>query len=111
MCYWLMPVSGTPIVTTTVQHVTSDDYHNPDLKHRIDKFNTQFSQRLDDTNFVLPGNDTDDYYPNDMYNIPLRRETPDRDSPIGDKQEPFKNLIGATFLLDPLRAPNNVNFL
>ncbi len=32
MCYWLMPVSGRPIVTSTVQHVTSEDYRNPDLK-------------------------------------------------------------------------------
>ena len=30
MCYWLMPVSGTPIITTTVQHVTSDNLRNHD---------------------------------------------------------------------------------
>ncbi len=107
MCYWLMPLSGIPI-TTTVQHVTSDDYRNPDLKHRINEFNTQLSQRLDNTIFVLPGNDINDYYPNNVYNITLQRETPDGDSPTRDEQEQFKNLNGATFLLDPLRAPNNV---
>ena len=113
MCYWLMPVSGIPIVTTTVQHVTADDYRDPDLNTRINEFNDQLCHRLDDTNFVLPGNDVD-YYPNDVYDIPLQRDTADGDLPTGDfdsandEQQVFDNLIGATFLLDPLRAPNNV---
>jgi hypothetical protein len=66
MCYWLMPVSGRLIITTTVQHMTAEDYHNPDLKERIDDFNTSLVAGLDDTNFVLPGNDIDHYYQHDI---------------------------------------------
>ena len=29
-------------------------YRNPELKARIDDFNTHLSEHLDDTNFVLP---------------------------------------------------------
>ena len=65
-CYWLMPVSDRPIVTTTVQHVTAEDYRNPDLKERIDDFNASLTGRLDDTNFILQGNDVDHYYENDI---------------------------------------------
>ncbi len=116
MCYWLMPISGTPIVTTTVQHVTLEDYRDPDLKERIEHFNTGFVTRLDDTNFILPGNDID-FYPHDIYDIPLHRETENGDSSNGDlssgdsvndEPEQFDKLIGSTFLLDPLAAPNNV---
>ena len=115
MCYWLLPVSGKPIVTTTLQHVTGEDYRNPDLKSRIDDFNRQLSIRLDDTNFVLPGNEDIDYYAQDVYDIPLQRESMNGDSSNGDSSdnadnepEQFDKLIGATFLLDPLAAPGNV---
>ena len=113
MCYWLMPVSGRPIVTTTVQHVTAEDYRNPDLKERIDDFNTSLVARLDDTNFILPGNDIDHYYQHDIYDIPLQRETNNGDAWNGDLKvdddvTEFDNLIGATFLLDPMKAPNNI---
>ncbi len=116
MCYWLMPISGTPIVTTTVQHVTLEDYRDPDLKERIKHFNTELVNRLDDTNFILPGNDID-FYPHNIYNIPLHRETENGDLSNGDlpsgdlvndEPEQFDKLIGSTFLLDPLAAPNNV---
>ena len=113
MCYWLMPVSGRPIVTTTVQHVIAEDYRNPDLKDRIDDFNASLTTRLDDANFVLPGNDIDDYYQHDIYDIPLQRESDNGDGwngdlPIDDDVVAFDNLVGATFLLDPTKSPNNV---
>jgi hypothetical protein len=112
MCYWLMSVSGRPIVTTTVQHVTVEDYRNPDLKERIDDFNERFKHRLDDTNFILEGNDID-YYQQDVYDIPLQRETDNGnesngDLSIEDDVVAFDNLIGATFLLDPIKTPNNI---
>ena len=50
MCYWLMPVSGVPVVKSSVQHVTTDDLCNPELVHRIEDFNTRLNTRLDDTN-------------------------------------------------------------
>ena len=68
---------------------------------------------MDDTNFVLPGNDIDFYYQHDIYDIPLQRETEDTwngDLPKNDDDDvvAFDNLIGATFLLDPTKAPNNL---
>ena len=39
MCYWLMPVSGTPIVNSSVQHVTAEDLQNPQVMQRVDDFN------------------------------------------------------------------------
>jgi hypothetical protein len=59
MCYWLMPVSGRPIVTTTVRETADRDGWNGDL-------------------------------------------------PIDDDVVAFDNLVGATFLLDPIKSPNNV---
>jgi hypothetical protein len=104
-----MPVSGWPIVTTTVQHVTDEDYRNPDHKVRIDDFNMSLAARLDDTNFVLPGNDLDHYYQHDIHDIPLQRETDNGnawngDLPVDDDVTTFDNLIGATFLLDPVKS-------
>jgi hypothetical protein len=70
---------------------------------------------LDDTNFVLPGNEDIDYYTQDVYDIPLQRESVNGDLLNGDSSdnvdnepEQFDRLIGATFLLDPLAAPGNV---
>ena len=70
MCYWLMPVSGTPVVNSSVQHVTSEDLRNPDLKVRINEFNEKLHTQMDDTNFTLPGKDIDFYYPHNIYDIP-----------------------------------------
>jgi hypothetical protein len=38
-----------------VEHVTRDDYLNLDTKAKIDLFNKELVERLDDTNFALPG--------------------------------------------------------
>eukprot|EP00804_Cyclotella_cryptica_P025206 CCRYP_010330-RA/>CCRYP_010330-RA protein AED:0.37 eAED:0.37 QI:0/0/0/1/1/1/2/0/416 len=50
MCYWIMPVSGIPISDTTVQHVTTEDLLNPDIKSQVDKFNEKLVAWIDDTN-------------------------------------------------------------
>jgi hypothetical protein len=71
MCYWLMPVSRIPFVNSSVQHVTAEDLRNPEIMQRIDDFNRRLETRLDDTSFVLPGGGIDDFYPNDIYNIPV----------------------------------------
>jgi hypothetical protein len=31
MCYWLMPVSGVPVVNSSVQHVTAENLQNPEI--------------------------------------------------------------------------------
>jgi hypothetical protein len=105
MCYWLMPVSGVPVVNTTVQHVTSEDLRNVDIQAQVDDFNTRLHQRLEDTNFVLPGNDID-YYPTDQYTIDLENGDPengdadDEGQPEADTIDDYDTLVGATFLLD-----------
>jgi hypothetical protein len=63
MCYWLMPVSGVPVVNSSVQHVMAEDLRNPDIMQRINDFNRRLETRLDDTSFVLPGGDIDNFLP------------------------------------------------
>lgn len=117
MCYWLMPVSGIPIVNTTVQHVTMEEMHEPKIKQRADEFEASLRQRLDNTNFILPGNDIDHTYPLDIYEIPVDGSDLNGDNlcadndtlqPEADNIESYDRLIGSTFLLDPLRCPGNV---
>ena len=38
---------------TTVQHVTQDDLDTPETKTRIDEFNVNIAERLNDDNFKL----------------------------------------------------------
>ena len=118
MCYWLIPVSGVPVVNSSVQHVMAEDLQNPEIMQRIDDFNRRLETRLDDTSFVLPGGDIDDFYPNDIYNIPVLGNAKNGDPengnnvmherPEADDIDSYDNLIGATFLLDPLKSPDNV---
>ncbi len=58
-----------PIALTTVQHVMAEDLRNPDIQSRVDDFTTKLDKRLDDSNFVLPGNDIDYYYQTDQYAV------------------------------------------
>eukprot|EP00804_Cyclotella_cryptica_P008557 CCRYP_007551-RA/>CCRYP_007551-RA protein AED:0.38 eAED:0.38 QI:0/0/0/1/1/1/2/0/852 len=50
MCYWIIPVSGIPISDTTVQHVTTEDLLNLDIKSQVNEFNEKLVELLDDTN-------------------------------------------------------------
>ena len=65
MCYWLMPVSGIPISSTTVQHVTRDDMLDTNTMAKIEQFDQKLRERLDDTNFVL-AHDLNNYAVNDV---------------------------------------------
>ena len=84
MCYWLMPVSGIPVVNSTVQHVTAEDMRDPDINARIEDFNTKLAERLDDTNFVLGGEDIDHWYPHDVYEIPIKDDAENENGDTGD---------------------------
>jgi hypothetical protein len=114
MCFWLMPVSGVPVVHTMVQHVTAKDLRNPDLQSRVDNFNMRLDQRLDDMNFVLPGNDIDYYYPTDQHGVDYEngvvknRDTQEEGQPEADSVDDYNKLVGATFLLDPINNPGNI---
>ena len=63
LCYWLIPVSGKPVAKTTVQHVTSEDLRNPEIKAQVDEFNKKLGERLNDENFRI----SDDFYVEDFY--------------------------------------------
>jgi hypothetical protein len=118
MCYWLMPVSGVPVVNSSVQHVTTEDLRNPEIMQQIDDFNRRLETRLDNASFVLPGGDINNFYPNDIYDIPVLGNAENGDPenwnnvmherPEADDIDSYDNLIGATFLLDPLKSPDNV---
>ena len=55
LCYWVVTESGHVVSKTSVEHVTRDDYLNPDTQTKIKLFNKELEERLDDTNFALPG--------------------------------------------------------
>ena len=106
MCYWLIPVSGIPIASTTVQHVTAEDMRDPDIRQRVEQFNQRLAQRLDDTNFEInPDRNPDDVYVDDIDETADVPEANDR--PEADEVDDYDKWIGATFLLDPLRNPDN----
>ncbi len=113
MCYGLMPVSGTPIVSSLVQHVTAENLRNPQVMQQVDDFNNRLQIRLGDTNFVLAGGDIDEYYPNNAYDIPIQGDTENGDAntdkrPEADDIDSYDKIFGATYILDPLKSPDNV---
>ena len=57
LCYWLITESGQVVSKTSVEHVTRDDYLQEDTKKKIEEFNKKLEERLDDTNFILQGED------------------------------------------------------
>ena len=116
MCHWLLPKSGKPIADTTVQHVTAEDLRDSETKKQVDDFDTELTQRLDDTHFTIVG--TDNFYleifmikttkltgtarttPSDAeYNSPEAK-------PDIDDIKQYDKLFGATFMLDPKNGDN-----
>ena len=53
LCYHILKHNGSIESRTTVQHVTQDDFDKPETKARIDKFNEDVVERLNDDNFKL----------------------------------------------------------
>jgi hypothetical protein len=60
LCYWLVTDSGQVVSKTLVEHVTRDDYLHEDIKKRIKDFDKKLEGRLDDSNFILQGEDNVD---------------------------------------------------
>ena len=82
---------------------------NPNIQLRVDDFNMRLDRRLDDTNFVLPGNDIDYYYPSDQYAVDNENgDEQEGGQPEADSVDDYDKLVGATFLLDPINNPGNV---
>ena len=55
MCYWLINEIGKLVSNTLVEHIKRDDYLKPDIKSRINEFNKNLSEGLDDGNLKLNG--------------------------------------------------------
>ena len=72
-----MLVSGVPVVNMTVQQVMAEDLHNADIQVQVEDFNKRLNRWLDDTNFVLPGNEDIDYYLKDDYTIDNKNRDPE----------------------------------
>ena len=53
LCYWIITNSGQLVSKTSVEHVTQDDYLQPDTRKEIEEFNRQLEERLKDDNFIL----------------------------------------------------------
>jgi hypothetical protein len=113
MCYWLIPISGILIANTSVQHVIQDDYNNPNIKRQIDSFNAGLTERLDDANFTINGEDI--INPLDIYDNTTSDDQPWEENhtntlpEIEDlNEEIMDQYVGTTFLLDPTRNDGNV---
>jgi hypothetical protein len=57
LCYWIITDSGQVVLKTSVEHVTHDDYLNKDTKAKVKEFEKKLGERLDDSNFILQGED------------------------------------------------------
>ena len=117
LCYWLMPVSGTPIAETTVQHVTAEDLRDRDIANRIEEFDETLRTRLDDTNFKLQGDS--DFYMEDFYDDSDDPAYGDGSNTPGDREydmsaekqdmdeiDSIDKYIGAQIILDDQHPSN-----
>jgi hypothetical protein len=57
LCYWIVTDSGQVVWKTSVEHVTCDDYLNEDTKAKVKEFEKKLRECLDDSNFILQGED------------------------------------------------------
>ena len=70
-------------------------------------------QQLNDTNFMLPENELNYYYPTNQYQVDyknrdLQSKDLDEGQPEADSVDDYDQLVGATFLLDPVKCPGNI---
>jgi hypothetical protein len=67
LCYWLVIDSGQVVSKTLVEHVTCNDYLHKDIKKQIEDFDKKLKGRLDNSNFILQGEDNVDLrFPEDI---------------------------------------------
>ncbi len=60
LCYWIVTDSGQVVSKTSVEHVTCEDYLSEDMKTRVKDFEKKLGECLDDSNFILQGEDSVD---------------------------------------------------
>jgi hypothetical protein len=57
LCYWIVTDSGQVVSNTSVEHVTCKDFLSEDTKAKVKDFEKKFAEHLDDSNFILQGED------------------------------------------------------
>jgi hypothetical protein len=57
LCYWIVTDSGQVVSKMSVEHVTHEDYLSEDMKTRVKDFEKKLGEHLDDSNFILQGED------------------------------------------------------
>jgi hypothetical protein len=57
LCYWIVTDSGQVVSKTSVEHVTRKDYLSEDTKAKVKEFEKKLGEHLDDSNFILQGED------------------------------------------------------
>jgi hypothetical protein len=57
LCYWIVTDSGQVVSKTSVEHVTHNDYMSEDTKVKVEEFEKKLGECLDDSNFILQGED------------------------------------------------------
>jgi hypothetical protein len=57
LCYWIVADSGQAISKRFVEHVTCKDFLSEDTKTRVKEFEMNLEEHLDDSNFILQGED------------------------------------------------------
>jgi hypothetical protein len=57
LCYWIVTDSGQVVSKTSVEHVTREDYLSEDTKMKVKDFERKLGEHLDDSNFILQGED------------------------------------------------------
>lgn len=117
LCYWLVTPAGRFVSRTTVQHVTREDYVNPDIKRQIDEFNDQLAEAMRDDNFAIEGDggynemylddiDEDDTNPgvtHELITTPPIEEYGDmiqEDRPDDDDEEAIDRYLDAELIFD-----------
>ncbi|KAL7474525.1 hypothetical protein ACHAW6_000495 [Cyclotella cf. meneghiniana] len=84
ICYCLALANGSVIAETTVQHVTRDELHDPDIAQRVETFNRHMTECLNDTIFTNP----------EAEGLPQSEDEDDINI------DTYNKLIGAQVLLD-----------
>jgi hypothetical protein len=60
LCYWLVTDSGQAVSKTLVEHVTRNNYLHKEIKKQIEDFDKELKGCLNDSNFILQGEDNVD---------------------------------------------------
>ena len=66
MCFWVLTGNGNAISTSTVQHVTSKDLTHSNTQQRLEAFDTSVSDFLKDPDHVVPPDQTNHFFHQDV---------------------------------------------